>query len=422
MAVAEQTEPKVQETSRSGFRLSSKVKWVVLPLVLAALVLAGLAYWSYASVRESTDDAQIDGHIHPVSALVAGTLTDVLVDNNQFVEAGAVLGHLDARYYRAGVEQARGEVGEAVADEKENRAGVPITTVNTATQLTGAEAGVAEQTAKITMAQRSVDAARVKLITAQAGVREAQANAEKADRDLERMKPLVAKEEISRQQFDATVAAAGAACAQVDSTQSQVREAEENVRVAEAQLNWERSRMSEVQARVEAAHTGPQQVAATRARAESSQAQVEQKIAALKQAQLYLDYTTVYAPISGVVSQRSMEVGQTVNRGQVLLAIVPLEDIWVTANFKEGQLARMHPGQPVTISVDAYGGKKYQGHVDSIAAATGARFSLLPPENATGNYVKVVQRVPVKIVFEKGQDPDHLLRPGMSVTPTVLTN
>jgi membrane fusion protein (multidrug efflux system) len=191
--------------------------------------------------------------------------------------------------------------------------------------------------------------------------------------------------------------------------------------VAQAQMNQERAHLAEVTARVDAARSGPQQVVAKQALAESSVAQVQQKQAAVEQAQINLGYTILRAPVTGLVSQRSMEPGQTVSHGQALMAIVPLEDVWVTANFKESQLVHMHPGQPVEIEVDAYG-KKYKGHVDSIAAATGARFSLLPPENATGNYVKVVQRIPVKILFEKDQDPGHLLRPGMSVTPTVLTN
>jgi len=172
---------------------------------------------------------------------------------------------------------------------------------------------------------------------------------------------------------------------------------------------------------VDATRSAPEQVAAKKALADSSAGQVQQKEAAVKQAEIDLEYTTLRAPVSGLVSERSMEPGQTVSHGQALVAIVPLEDVWVTADFKESQLAHMHPGQQAEIEVDAYGGKKYRGHVDSIAAATGARFSLLPPENATGNYVKVVQRVPVKIVFEKDQDAGHLLRPGMSVTPTVLT-
>jgi membrane fusion protein (multidrug efflux system) len=423
-AVAEQGIDKVagqpgsDKPAKTGW-LSSTVKWIVIPMVLIALGIGGYMYWQYASVRESTDDAQIDGHIYPVSAMVDGTLLDVLVDNNQFVQAGTVLGHIDPRFYQAALDKAKGDLAQANATAKENRAGVPITSIDTSTQLSGAEAGVVEQTAKIATAQREVDAANVKLTTTQAHVRELQANAAKAESDLTRMKPLVAKEEISRQQYDSVVASAAASTAAVDSATSQVKEAQEGVRVAEAKLDQERAHMAEVQSRVAATRSGPEQVAAKQALAESSGAQVQQKEAALKQADIDLGYTTLVAPVSGLVSQRSMEKGQSVSRGQVLVAIVPLDDVWVTANFKESQLAHMRPGQPVEIEVDAYG-KTYRGHVDSIAAATGARFSLLPPENATGNYVKVVQRVPVKILIDKDQDPEHSLRPGMSVAPTVM--
>jgi membrane fusion protein (multidrug efflux system) len=219
------------------------------------------------------------------------------------------------------------------------------------------------------------------------------------------------------------VAAAQSYHAQVDSAESQVREAEQGVRVAESQVVQQQARLREAQTAVTSARTAPQQVAVTRARAESAAARVQQMRAAVEQAQLNLDYTTVRAPASGIVSQRTVEVGQVVQAGQPLLAVIPLDldDIWVTANFKETQLKNMRPGQSVTISVDTYGGRTYKGHVDSVAAVTGARSSLLPPENATGNFVKVVQRIPVKIVFEKGEDPDRLLRPGMSAVPTVLT-
>jgi membrane fusion protein (multidrug efflux system) len=430
-AVAEQTTPQTTQTpepkgtqgpaAKGGFRLSHAVKWIVIPLVLVALAVGGYLYWQYSTVRESTDDAQIDGHIYPVSAMVEGTILDVLVDNNQRVKAGQVLGHIDPRFYQAALEKAKGDLAEAVANEKEFRTGVPITSINTSTQLSGAEAGVTEQNARIATAQEQVSEANEKLATVQARVREAQANAVKADSDLARMKPLVAKEEISKQQYDAVVAAAATTGAAVDSANSLVKEAQQSVKVAQSQLAQERAHMAEVEARVRAAGSGPEQVAAKRAQAESSSAQVMQKEAALKQAEIDLGYTTLVAPIDGVVSQRNMEVGQSVGRGQPLVSIVPLEDVWVTANFKESQLAHMHPGQEAEIEVDAYG-KTYKGHVDSIAAATGARFSLLPPENATGNYVKVVQRVPVKILFEKDQDADHRLRPGMSVTPTVLTH
>ena len=402
---------------RSG--LPSAVKWVAILVLLAAIGIGISMYLSYAAERESTDDAQIDGHIYPVSAQIDGTVLDVLFDNNQLVQAGTVLGHIDPRFYQAAVDKARGDVAEANATEKEYSAGVPITSINTTTQLSGAEAGVAEQTAKIATAQQQVYVANERLTTAQARAREAQANTAKANSDLTRMKPLVAKEEVSRQQYDAVVASAATATAAEDSANSQIKEAQQGVQVAQALLEQERAHMAEVRAHVDAAKSGPQQVAAKQAQVQASGAQIQEKQAALAQAEINLGYTTVRAPVNGLVSERSMEPGQTVSHGQALMAIVPLEDVWVTANFKESQLKNMHPGQPVEIEVDAYG-KKYKGHVDSIAAATGARFSLLPPENATGNYVKVVQRVPVKIFFEKDQDPNHLLRPGMSVTPTVI--
>ncbi len=414
------TEPVVNDPGSGGLRLGTILKWILIPAVLIGLAIGGNAYFSYSAVRESTDDAQIDGHIYPVGAMVEGTLTDVLVDNNQFVQAGTVLAHIDPRTYQAALDKAKADLAEAVANEKERRVGVPIVSIDTSTQTTGAEAAVGEQNAKIATAQQQVNAANEKLVTAQARVREAQANAAKADADLVRMKPLVAKEEISKQHYDAIVASAATATASVDSAMSQVHEAQEGVKVAQAMLDQERAHMPEVRARVDATKSGPQQVAAKQAQVESSSATVQVKEALVKQAQIDLDYTIIRAPVSGLVSQRSMEPGQTVGRGQALVAIVPLEDVWVTANFKESQLAKMHPGQSVEVEVDAYG-KTFKAHVDSIAAATGARFSLLPPENATGNYVKVVQRVPVKIVFEKGEDPNHSLRPGMSVTPTVLT-
>ncbi|HWC00088.1 MAG TPA: HlyD family efflux transporter periplasmic adaptor subunit, partial [Bryobacteraceae bacterium] len=318
--------------------ISRAVKWTIALVVLVILVVAGFMYWSYSSVRESTDDAQIDGHIYPVSAMIDGTITDVLIENNQYVQAGAVLGHIDPRYYQAAVDKARGDLAVAIANEKEYKTGVPIATINTTTELSGAEAGVAEQNAKIATAERQVGAADDRLATAQARVREVQATAAKANSDLARMKPLVAKEEISKQQYDAVVAAATNADAAVDSAQSQVKEAQQGVAVAQAVLDQERAHMAEVRSRVQAAQSGPQQVAARRAQAESSVAAVQQKEAALAQAEIDLGYTTLRAPIAGVISQRNMEVGQTVAKGQPLVTVVPLNDVWVTANFKESQL------------------------------------------------------------------------------------
>lgn len=403
-------------------RRSPLIKWMLLLLVVVGAAVGGTWYWRYASVRESTDDAQIDGHLHPVSARVGGTVMQVLVRDNQYVEAGTVLVQFDPKDYQVALDRARADLAEMAASLHVSQTEVPITSTTTSSQLSGAEAGVGGAEAAVSAAQKAVDAARARLGAAQAKVREAQANQVRAARDLDRMKALVAKEEVSQQQYDLAVATAGSYRAQVDSAESQVREAEQGIRVAESQVAEQESRVVQAQTTVKSAGTAPQQVAVTRARAESAAARVQQMQAAVARAELNLQYTTVRAPASGIISQRSVEVGQVVQAGQPLLAVVPLDldSIWVTANFKETQLKKMHPGQSVTISVDAYG-REYKGHVDSIAGVTGARSSMLPPENATGNFVKVVQRIPVKIVFEKDQDPQHLLRPGMSVTPTVFT-
>jgi membrane fusion protein (multidrug efflux system) len=299
--------------------------------------------------------------------------------------------------------------------------GVPITTTTTSGQVSTAGASVERAQAGVQAATRGVDVAKARLATAQARLREATAAATRTGRDLERMKQLVAKEEISQQQYDAAVAAADQARAAVDAAQAAIAEAEQGVQVAESQRIQATGGLTQAQADLRTARTAPQQVQLSRARAASAQARLQQAKAALEQARLNLQYTTIVAPADGVVSKKSVEPGQVVQPGQALLALVPLEDIWVTANFKETELRDMRVGQVASIAVDAYG-HTYNGHVQSIAAATGARFSLLPPENATGNYVKVVQRIPVKITFDKGQDPNHLLRPGMSVVVTVFTN
>ncbi len=386
-------EAEVEESRPRGyFRQHPKAKWVAL-LVVLAIAVAVLLLWRYYSVRETTDDAQIDGHIAPVSARVGGPVLKVNVEDNQYVEAGAVLVELDPKDYQVALERARAEYADAVAAAEAARTGVPITSTTTASSFSTARAN-------LNAANQEVDAARARL-------QEAEANYTKVAADLNRMKQLIAKDEISRQQYDAAVAAEQAARATVDAARSAVAAAQSHVTQAEAQ--------------VEAAATGPQQVTVTRARASAAEAAVQKARANLQQAELNLQYTMVRAPFNGVVSKRSVEPGQVVQPGQPLFAVVNLDDIWVTANYKETQLHSMCPGQPAAIHVDTYN-RDYQGHVDSIGGATGARFSLLPPENATGNYVKVVQRIPLKIVFEKGQDPNHLLRPGMSVEPTVMIN
>jgi membrane fusion protein (multidrug efflux system) len=270
----------------------------------------------------------------------------------------------------------------------------------------------------VAVSEKEIESARARLVSAQAHLRELEANAEKAARDVERLRGLLAKDEISQQQFDSTTAAALAQKAAADSARSQVAEAEVGIRVAESKLAQAHAGEQQAHAELQSAQTAPSQIAATKARASSAEARVQQARANLAQAELNLQYVTIKAPVRGVVSRKGLNVGQVVQNGQPLVAVVQVDDVWVTANFKETQLKEVRPGQRAKVKVDAFG-RDYTGKVDSISGATGARFSLLPPENATGNFVKVVQRVPVKIVLDPGQDPEHLLRPGMSVTPTV---
>jgi len=387
----------------------------------AVLVVAVVAAWFYFSGSESTDDAQIDGHVNPIGARVGGTVVKLNVRDNQQVKAGDILVQIDPKDYEVALARARAELASAEADAAAAQANVPITSTNTTSEVSRSSASVEQARGSFSAAAHNVEAAKARLVAAAARQRELEARAEKALRDLERLKGLVAKDEISQQQFDAAVADANAARAAADSAKASVAEAETAVGVAESQLAAAQGAVGQAVANAQTARTGPQQVATAQARVQAAQARVQQLKAAVAQAELNLQYTTVKAPVDGAVSRRTVEVGQVLQPGQALLAVVPLQDLWITANFKETQLESMRPGQRAMIKVDTYGGRKFYGRVDSISAATGARFSLLPPENATGNFVKVVQRVPVKIVFDAGTDPEHLLRPGMSATPTVYT-
>jgi membrane fusion protein (multidrug efflux system) len=364
-----------------------------LVVVTLAVGVAGILAWRHFSGRESTDDAQIDGHVNPVAARVGGTVLAVLVADNQPVEPGTLLVRIDPRDYEVARVRAQADLAENEATARAAHTTVPLTSTTATAQEAAADSDLA--------------GAQARLAAAQAQLREAQGRERQTAGDVERFRPLLARDEISKQLFDATATAADSARASREAAEAAVHSAEKAIDAARARL---------AQAR-----TGREQVDIVSARAASAAAKVEMARAALEQAKLNLSYTEVNAPVGGVVSRKTVEVGQVVQPGQPLLAIVPLDDVWVTANFKESQLKSIRPGQPVEVAVDAYGGRTYRGRVDSIAAATGSRFSLLPPENATGNYVKVVQRVPVKIVLEPGQDRDHLLRPGMSVVPTVFT-
>jgi len=393
---------------------------LLIAVVVVLLIGAGVWY-RLTRGRESTDDAQIDSHVTQVSARVAGTIVRVAVEDNQTVDAGAMLVGLDPRDYQVAVDRARAELADAEAAAQAAQTNVPITSTTASSNILTARGGVAQAQSGIVAAEHEVAAARARLTAAQAKLREAEANATKATRDVERLRGLLAKDEVSQQQFDAAVAAGDAQRAAADSSRSQVAEAEAGVPAAESKLMQARAAEQQAHAELQSAQTAPQQVLATKARASAAEAHVQQARANLAQAELNLQYATVKAPIRGVVSRKGINAGQVVQAGQPLLAIVDVDHVWVTANFKETQLRNMRAGQNATVDVDAYGGREYKGRVDSIAGATGARFSLLPPENATGNFVKVVQRVPVKIALDPGQDKEHLLRPGMSANVTVYT-
>jgi membrane fusion protein (multidrug efflux system) len=397
-------------------------KRVQILIGVAILVAIGVGVWWWiASGRESTDDAQVDAHITPIAARVGGTVLKVPVEPNQEVEAGAILVEIDKRDYEVALERARAELADAQAAATAARVGVPITSTTAQSNEVTAKGGVEQAESAYLEAQQGVEVARTRLATAQARHREAAANAAKATKDVERLKPLIAKDEISQQQYDAAVAAAATNTAATESAQAQVNEAELGIRVAESKLAQASVGRQQAAAQLKEAQTAPEQVTASRARLAAAEAKVRQNEAMVKQAELNLEYATVKAPVKGIVSRKSVEVGQVIQAGQALMTIIPLDRVWITANFKETQLDKMRPGQRVKIEVDAYGGREFNGKVESLAAATGSRFSLLPPDNATGNYVKVVQRVPVRILLDEGQDPEHLLRPGMSVVPTVYT-
>jgi membrane fusion protein (multidrug efflux system) len=373
-------------------------------VIVGVLLVVGFFVYRYMTSYESTDDAQVDGHINSISPRISGHVVKLNVQDNQYVQAGTVLVEIDPADYQVALERAKADFDDAVAAAAAAGVNVPITSVSTSSQVYSTEADVASARAGIAAAKQQFEAAKAQRD-------QAEANNVKAQNDLGRYKQLVDKQEISQQQYDQAVAAARASAAAVeaaramaDASQSQVIQAQG--KLAQSEANWRN------------AQTAPRQMEVTRSRALSAQAEAQRKKADLDQAKLNLQYTKVVAAVGGVVSDRTVEVGHNVAPGQELMKIIPLDDVWVTANYKETQLRYMKVGQPVTLEVDA-NARKYHGKVDSIAGASGARFSLLPPENATGNYVKVVQRIPVKIVLDPGENNDHVLRPGMSVTPKV---
>ncbi len=383
-------------------RQRSRKPWIFGAAALA-LIIAGIFLWHYFSGFETTDDAQVDVHLYPVSARVAGYVQAVHVEDNQYVQQGATLVEIDPEDYQVALAKAQANLETAEASAHSLNIDVPISTVDTSSQLKFTSSDVENAKAAIAAAEKQVAAAKARVLEAEAG------NV-KAQDDVERYHVLLTKDEVPKQTYDYAVAAAQTETAAVDAAKADEATAEQNVVQA-------KSRLIEAIARDESAQAGPQRVESTRARALSSLADVRQKKAELDQAELNLQYTKVVAPVSGEVTKKVV-VGLNVDPGEQMLTVVPLDQVWITANFKETQLKHMQPGQKVTVTCDS-NGRDYKGHVDSISGATGPLFSLLPPENATGNYVKIVQRVPVKIVLEPGENRDHQLRPGMNVEAKV---
>jgi membrane fusion protein (multidrug efflux system) len=389
--------------SRPHYKRSHSRRNILVVLIVIVVIAGGLLLWRYLGSYESTDDAQVDAHLYPVSARVSGYVVKVNVDDNQYVQKGAVLVEIDPKDYEVAVEQAKANLASTEATAQSMNIDVPITTVNTSSQLKFAASGVEDAGAGIANSEKQLAAAQAQLDAAEA-------NNVKAQDDLRRYKALVDKQEVAEQVYDQALATAKASTATVAAARDNVAAGEQAVRQA-------RSRLGQSEASQQSAETGPQQVSSTRARARAAIADVQQKRAALEQAELNLQYTRIVAPVSGEVN-KTVVVGLNVQPGQQLLTVVPLDEVWITANFKETQLRQMKVGQKSEIHVDSTG-KTFRGRVDSVAGATGPLFSLLPPENATGNYVKIVQRVPVKIVLDPGENQDHQLRPGMNVVPDV---
>jgi membrane fusion protein (multidrug efflux system) len=394
---------------------------IVVVVVLLALSGGGFWIWRHLAASETTDDAQVDGHVYAVSARVGGTLVAVNVQENQVVEAGEVLVQIDDRDFKNAMSKAQADLRVAQAGHEEARAGMPLTSSETQGKIARAQAALVQAQTGVEAAKRDSEVAEARFNLATARLAEVQTTSEKAGKDLDRMKTLIDKDEVSRQLYDDAVTANAAAKASVESSRANIAEAKSNMSSAQARVTQARSAVGVAESDLMAAQSAPDEVALTQAKVNTASARVTQAGAAIEQVKTNIEYAVVRAPVAGIVTRKNVETGQVVQAGQALLAIVPLQEVWVTANFKETQLKDIRIGQQAEVRIDAYDGIAIKAHVDSISAATGAKFSLLPAENASGNYVKVVQRIPVKLVFDGTSDNAHVLRPGMSATVKVLT-
>jgi membrane fusion protein, multidrug efflux system len=401
---AESPPPEALRRSR-GFLREHPVKALILFIVLVAAAIGAYMVWQYMQTYEATDDAQIDGHLNAVSTRVAGTVIGVYVVENQPVKAGQLMVELDPRDYKVALDRAQANVAQAQAQVRAESPTVPITVTSSQTRIATSGAGVANAQAGVAAAERDLEAQRARIA-------QAEANDARAQADLKRYSELVSKDEVSREEYDQRVAAAKAAAANVDAERAAAAALERGIEQRRAGLDQARSELNQARS------NAPQQLAAQRATIDLRRAGVAVARTATEEAALNLEYTRIFAPVAGIVGRKNVEVGQRVAPGQQLIAVVPLEDIWVTANFKENQVRHLRVNQRATIHVDAFD-RDYDGYVESLPPASSARFSVLPPENASGNYVKVVQRLPVRLRFKPDQDSNHELRPGMSVVPKV---
>ncbi len=413
-------EPRVTEARALPPPKSSSRKFAVFG-ALAVLAAIGGYLWISSLNRVSTDDAQVDGHIIPISPKIYGKVLEVMVDDNQQVKQGQVLVRIDPQDYQAKLDQAQAAVAVAESQAQGANAGVPLTRDTTGSSVTAAEAQLAAARADYDQAQVEAErASTADIAVARSNVETAQATADHAQADLNRMKTLVDKEEISRLEYDSYASSTRVALSQLQAAKDKLASVTKDADTKKAALLSAQARIAQAQAGILQAKATQRQVPVRVADASSAAASIGQAHANLEAAKLDLSYTTIVAPVDGVVTRKSVEVGQVVQQGQGLLMLVPLQDVWVTANFKETQLADVRTGQKAEVKADL-SGKTYTGHVDSIAAATGTRMSLLPPENATGNYVKVVQRIPVKIVLDPIPGGNQVLRPGMNIEATIFT-
>jgi membrane fusion protein (multidrug efflux system) len=413
-----QQEPERQSTTSRWADPKFRRAFVGALAVLAVLTITLILHYHN---RVSTDDAQVDGHIVPMASKIYGEIAEVRVDDNQAVKAGQVLVRIDPRDYQARADQAKAALALAESQAQAAQVGVPLTQETTQSYSSSADAQLANAEAEYDRARIGYEKdSTAELAFARANVDARQADNDRAQADLARMKPLVQKAEISQQQFDAYLAGARVAESELRAAKDRLTASERAAEISKAAMLAAKDKVDQARAGVEQAQANHKQVPIKQADAAAAIAAVAQAKANLEAAELQLSYTTVVAPVDSVVTKKSVEVGQIVQPGQSLLVLIPLQDIWVTANFKETQLAKVRPGQKAEIHVDMYG-KTFPGHVDSIAGATGARLSLLPPENATGNFVKVVERIPVKILVDPIPPDKAILRPGMNVDATIIT-